>query len=113
MGVSLTFAGRLRLPRRWALATVTEADADKLPADAVMLVDPAVNGVTMNEALVDDVPIVTLAGTVATPVFVEARVTTTGAAAGAERFTINACCVVPVIARLDGVKVRLPVTCTV
>lgn len=106
-------AGRLRLPRRCTLATVTDADADRLPAYAVMVVDPAVNGVTMKETLVDEVPIVTLAGTAATAAFVEAKVTMTGEVAGAPRLNVKLCCVVPVIVRFDGVKVRLPVTCTV
>jgi hypothetical protein len=104
----------------WLAVTVTLAVVlGMLPALAVIVADPAATPVTGTETVVAPVPKVTVAGTVATLVLLELRLTASPAAAGADKVRVRFCVAVPEIVRppekliVVGVTVPPPVTCTV
>lgn len=79
---------------------------------AVIVVAPTDTPVTGTVALAAPAAKVTLAGTEAAPVLLEARLMVSPAGAGAERFSVRFCVDVPTTVRVDGVKLIVPFTCT-
>jgi hypothetical protein len=93
----------------------------RLGALAVIVTDPPDTPVTGTDMLVAPAAKVTVAGTVATVVSLELRLTTIAAAAEDDRFSARFCVAVPLIVRLAGEKFNVvfwgggvapPVTCT-
>ena len=101
-------------------ATVTPAVAFETPvAVAAIVVDPFETAATGTETLAEFGPNPTVPGTVATPGFVELRVTDRPLAdAGVDRFSVRFCVPVPLMVRLAGEKLMVTgvappgVTCT-
>ena len=85
---------------------------------AVMVADPVATLVTDTDTLVVPTPKLTIAGAVATVASLEFRLMTNAADAGADRFSVRFCVVIPLIVRLPGTKLMVmagvtpPVTCT-
>lgn len=78
-----------------------------------MMAEPAEMLVTGTLTVVEPPMMVVLAGTVATPVLLELRLTITPpVGAGDERFSVKFCVVIPLIVRVGGVKLSDAVTCT-
>lgn len=101
----------------WVAVTLAVALA-MFGALAVIVTSPAPTPVTGTDALVLPAAKLTVAGTVATVGSVELRLAVSGAAAGAERFSVRFCVVPSLTVRLPGQKLivvaLLPpdVTCT-
>jgi len=97
--------------------TVTSAVVSAIfgaPVLAVIVVEPAATGVIGTLAVVAPAAIVTVDGTVALPVLLEARSNTRPPAGAApERFSVRFLGAAPVIVRLDGVREICALTCTV
>ena len=114
-GGTVTLAGKM-IPDS-VEETVTLAVAfPKFGVLPVIVAEPAPTPVTGTLTLVPPVPNVTVAGTVATPVFVELRLAVTPpAGAGPDRLSVIFCVNPAVVAKLPGEKKLLPppvTTCT-
>ena len=93
------------------LAVVSATLGKKL---AWRVVVPGATPVTVTVALVALAAMVTVAGTVATPVLLELRfITTPPAGAGADKFSVRFWVAVPVMVAVAGEKLAVAVTCTV
>ena len=113
LGPTVTFDGRPMVP---ALTTVTLAVVSaKFGRElAWIVVVPSATPVTVTVALVALAAMVTVAGTVATPVLLELRfITTPPAGAGADKFSVRFWVAVPVMVAVAGEKLAVAVTCTV
>jgi len=113
LGPTVTFDGRPMVP---ALTTVTLAVVSAMLGRelAWMVVVPGVTLVTGTVTLVALAAIVTVAGTVATPVLLELKLKATPpAGAGADKFSVRFWVAIPVMVPVLGEKLAVAVTCTV
>ena len=86
----------------------------EVPELAVIVAGPVDTPVTGTTTVVAFGPNVTVAGTLATPVLLEARLIEKPAAGAAtDRVRVRFCVVVPVIDKFGGEKLIVPVTCDV
>lgn len=88
--------------------TVTPVVALGMPAAlAVMVTDPTATPVTGTGIVITFEAKLTVAGTVATPVLLELRLTVKPAGTGADRFSVRFCVAVPVMVRDPCEKLRV------
>ena len=111
-GAKLTLPGTSIPPAAGCVTVKLAVALAMFGALAVMVADPADTAVTGSTTLVEPVPKLAVAGTVATAVLLELRLTTSPAGAGADRFSVRFCAAAALIVRLPGQKliVRAVVT---
>lgn len=112
-GTILTFAGKVIVPGLLAPATMTVALASVMLGElalAVIEADPAATPVTGTLALAVPAGIVTLAGTVATPVLFESRPTMRFVGVTADRLSVKFWTAAASIFRLGGAKLNAAFT---